>query len=498
MRALTLLCIGIFLLAGCTPSAPSPAEKTKVHDLKNGEWMQLTPQNVQKQIGDHTYDMYGYNKQIPGPLIKATQGDTIKVGVNNAIDRETTVHWHGIRLDNKFDGVPKLTQDPVKPGDSFTHDIHVPDEGIYWYHPHVREDIQQDLGLYGNLFVRPEDPDAYNPVNGEEFLIFDDIMTDYDGSMIPHGEEGPNYALMGRFGDVLLVNGETSYEKTVQRGSVLRFYLTNVASTRTFRFMIPETKMKLVGSDVGRYERDEWVDAVILGPAERYIVEVLFDEVGDRELLHASPLSVHTLGKVTVVDQEVDPSYRTQFETLRSYDDVSQDIEQFRKHFSRPVDKRLILDIEMMGAMAEMDHSHMMAHSEDGIEWEDLMPGMNEIMKNEDLQWKFIDEETGNVNMDIKWKFNVGDIVKVSIENKEEGSPHPMQHPIHFHGQRFLVLSMDGVPNQNLVWKDTVLIPMGQTAELLFDMSNPGKWMFHCHIAEHLSNGMMGMITVSP
>ena len=98
--------------------------------------------------------------------------------------------------------------------------------------------------------------------------------------------------------------------------------------------------------------------------------------------------------------------------------------------------------------------------------------------------------------MDIHWQFNVGDIKKIRITNLED-SPHPMQHPIHFHGQRFLVLSVDGKRSDNLVWKDTVLVPAGSTVELLFDMSNPGTWMMHCHIAEHLSNGMMGMFTVS-
>ena len=94
------------------------------------------------------------------------------------------------------------------------------------------------------------------------------------------------------------------------------------------------------------------------------------------------------------------------------------------------------------------------------------------------------------------WKFKVGDVVKVRIIN-EEDSAHPMQHPIHFHGQRFLVLSDNGVPNTNLVWKDTTLVPIGHEVDILFDISNPGEWMFHCHIAEHLSNGMMGMFKVS-
>ena len=79
----------------------------------------------------------------------------------------------------------------------------------------------------------------------------------------------------------------------------------------------------------------------------------------------------------------------------------------------------------------------------------------------------------------------------------DDRSPfHGMQHPIHLHGQRFLVLAVNGKQNQNPVWKDTVLVPAGSSVDILVDMSNPGSWMLHCHIAEHLSAGMMMHFTV--
>ena len=85
--------------------------------------------------------------------------------------------------------------------------------------------------------------------------------------------------------------------------------------------------------------------------------------------------------------------------------------------------------------------------------------------------------------------FKVGDKVKIRIFNDPSISD-PMQHPIHFHGQRFLVLEKDGVTSKNLVWKDTVLVPIDSYVEILLDITNPGKWMAHCHIAEHLTSGM--------
>ena len=144
-------------------------------------------------------------------------------------------------------------------------------------------------------------------------------------------------------------------------------------------------------------------------------------------------------------------------------------------------------DGTMMGGM-------MMSSGElpkDGIEWEDADMAMMNQMSNKDMtKWKIVDTKTGKVNIDIDWKFKQGDKVKIRITNDAK-SAHPMQHPIHFHGQRFLVLNENGTANDNFVWKDTVMVPAGQYVDILLDASNIGEWMAHCHIAEHLEAGMM-------
>lgn len=490
---------GKFLPAiGQDISSLPEAKEAEMMEVSDGDRITLNPTIVRKTINGKQFAMYGYNGQIPGPIIKAKQAATIIVDVTNKIDMDTTIHWHGIRLDNENDGVPDVTQEPIKPNGTFTYTVKLPDEGIYWYHPHVREDIQQDMGLYGNLLVTPENDNAYAPVNKEEVIVFDDLLLDSKGNPVPYGKDAANFPLMGRFGNLMLINGQPAemYGLEVPRGSVVRFYLTNVANTRTFRIRIDGGAMKLVGSDVGRYEREEWVDTITIAPAERYIVDVLFEDDGRYKITHESPLTSYDLGFVTVTSEDASPSYETAFQNLRENDDVIEDIDSFRQYFDAPIDRTLELDIEMNGAMGMMNHGMMMDHDESGIEWEDTMPGMNASMTSEDLDWSIIDKASGEKNMDIKWTAKVGDKVKVRIVNKED-SAHPMQHPIHFHGQRFLVLSDNGVPNDNLVWKDTVLVPTGHTVDILFDMTNPGDWMFHCHIAEHLTDGMMGMFTVS-
>jgi FtsP/CotA-like multicopper oxidase with cupredoxin domain len=130
------------------------------------------------------------------------------------------------------------------------------------------------------------------------------------------------------------------------------------------------------------------------------------------------------------------------------------------------------------------------SNSSDGIEWEDQMGSMSAQMTAAMAGWTITDKETGNTYDKINWSFKQGAYVKIRINNPNT-SMHPMQHPFHVHGQRFLVLSENGKPNTNMVWKDTVLLPAGTTTDILVEMSNPGQWMMHCHIAEHLESGMM-------
>src|SRR5262245_11866361 len=173
--------------AGVDPATLPEAKPREVKELKNGDTLDLKAQMVRRTINGKAFVMYGYNGQYPGPLIKVKQDATIIVRFSNAIDWASTVHWHGVRLENKSDGVPDLTQPEVKPGGTYTYTVHFPDAGIYWYHPHVREDIQQDMGLYGNMMVEPSEAGYYSPVNSEEVLMLDDLLFDGD-KLVPYGK----------------------------------------------------------------------------------------------------------------------------------------------------------------------------------------------------------------------------------------------------------------------------------------------------------------------
>jgi len=492
--------VGAFLPGfGMDVSMYPEAKPSEIIDMADGDTLHMDASLVRRTIDGREYVMMAYGGMYPGPLIRADRGSKVIVEFTNNIDMPTTVHWHGLRLDNAFDGIPGLTQDPVETGESFTYELKFPDTGMYWYHPHMREDVQQDLGLYGNMLVDPTEEGYYAPVNREVPLILDDILVDANG-LFPYGEEAPTHALMGRFGNVMLVNGITDYNLDNQAGDVVRFYLTNVANTRTFNVTFDGARIKVIADDVSKLEREQFVSSVIIAPAERYIVDVYFDEARTYNIANAIQAidhfrgifvpEIHQLGTVTA-SGKASEDYAEAFAEARTNEDTIADIDGFRRYFDKAPDHNLRLTIEtkdlhpMTMRMMEVDTLYFPP-----IEWSEGMPMMNWLSTGDEARWVLLDEDTGKKSMDINWQWEVGDVVKIRVFN-DPSSFHPMNHPFHVHGQRFVVTHIDGVENRNMGWKDTTIIPVGSTIDILVDVTNPGKWMAHCHIAEHLHAGMM-------
>jgi FtsP/CotA-like multicopper oxidase with cupredoxin domain len=343
---------------------------------------------------------------------------------------------------------------------------------------------------------------------------------------------------------------------TASHNEVVRFFLTDTANTRVFNVGIRGARMKRVGGDSGHYEREEFVDSVVIAPSERTVVDVLFDQVGEAVVEHRTPGRTYALARVLVTDQGAIPDLSASFDKLRTSADMQIVREQIAPDLEREPDKRLALVAVMdMGEpvvpsgatlvyycpmhadviqdepgkcpvcgmkllaraasdAAPSEHHHHppggdaepASHSDAapaqsfpaGIEWEDDMVEVNRMTTPANMHWKLIDRTSGAEGMAIDWRFRVGDRVKIRILN-EMDSDHPMHHPFHIHGAgRFLILTRDGVVEPNLVWKDTVLVPTGQTVDILLEVTNPGLWMAHCHIAEHHESGMMFNFVVEP
>jgi FtsP/CotA-like multicopper oxidase with cupredoxin domain len=608
--------------AGLSASRP-----TEVVTLADGATYDLRIAPVAKRIGDATVRMLAYNGSIPGPTLKVRQGSEIAVEVVNEGDLEATVHWHGLRLENRFDGTHE-TQAPIPVGGRFTYRVTFPDPGVYWYHPHIREDYGQEMGLYGNVVVEPNHLDYWPPAHRELALTLDDVLLE-EGQIAPFSRTETTYAAMGRFGNVLLVAGEPDLRLSAKSGEVLRLFLTNTANTRVFKVKLPGARMKLVGGDSGRVEHEQFVEDVVVAPSERVVVDVLFDRRGELALEHHTPDRVYRLAAVTVDEERAEPSPSDQFARLRSDPELTAERQRLAGLLEAEPDKTLAFVAEMdfdepegpvvyacpmhpdvvqgepgrcphcgmtllakpvatsyacpmhpdvvqdepgrcprcgmkllavpatpttylcpmhpdvasheqghcpqcgmkllpagLAAQAGGEHHQAAldehagsAHAHDGeghehdaghehhghdhaaaggIEWEDDMVEINRITTPANMRWKLVDRTTGEANAAIGWQFRVGDRVKIRLVN-EMDSDHPMHHPFHIHGAgRFLILSRNGEVEPNLVWKDTVLVRTGEVVDILLDITNPGTWMAHCHIAEHHESGMMFSFNVSP
>lgn len=480
------------LLGSFSSLVPPNAQLVKVSQeimVKDGGYITLTASIVKQRIGNKIIKRLAYNGSIPGPQIKVAQGSTIKLKLVNNTDTDTTLHSHGVRLNFNFDGVPGVGQPAIKPGESFEYTLTFPDPGLYWYHPHIREDYAQELGLYGTYNVTPKDAQYYNQVDSEQNIVLDDINLNAAGLMPEFPLNDTNYALMGRFGNIMLANNDPDYTVTAQKSDVIRFFLTNAANTRTFRLRSPGIKIKKVGGDMGLYEKEAMVDEIILAPAERSIFEAYFSEQGNFIFQHVGSTKPVTIFKVNVKGGPSPGKFHSDFLKLRTIAPIASEMASVRKVYNKPPHHSIALSIDLPKAMAD-DMKHMNHGKPGPIEWDDPMESMNSAARSSAVKWNVIDIDTGKRNMAINWLFKKGELIKIRIFN-DPNSPHPMQHPIHFHGQRFAVLAEDGVINQNMVWKDTVLVKTGSTVDIAVEASNVGDWMSHCHIAEHLSSGMM-------
>jgi FtsP/CotA-like multicopper oxidase with cupredoxin domain len=411
--------------------------------------------------------------------------------------------------------------------------------------PHIREDYSQELGLYGNLLVVPSEPDYWPPVDRDLILTVDDLLVE-EGRIASFSRTETSYAAMGRFGNVFLTSGDPDLRLEARVGEVVRLWLTNTANTRVFNLAVPGARMKLVGGDSGRVEHQELIDQVVVAPSERVVVDVLVASPGELYLEHHTPQRTYRLATLAVAEDGRGSAAAEAFEVLRRAPELEAERWQLEHWLAAAPDKILAMVAQMDDPAAmpagagpvtyacpmhpevtstepgrcpkcgmkllavtpgtpaptgmdhdAMDHGAMNHGGGDGIEWEDDMVEVNRATTTATMHWRFLDRTDGADSPAIDWQFTVGDRVKLRLVN-ELDSDHPMHHPFHLHGAgRFLVLSRDGVVEPNLVWKDTVLVRTGQVVDILFDVSNPGLWMAHCHIAEHMQSGMMFSFNVT-
>jgi FtsP/CotA-like multicopper oxidase with cupredoxin domain len=392
---------------------------------------------------------------VPGPMIEANQGDTLIIHFENALEEGTTVHCHGPRLPNDMDGVP-MDGGMVLPGERFDYEFVVDDASTFWYHPHWKTDEQVERGLYGQLVVHG----AAVEQTQERFFMLDDVDLDEQGQL--RMELSELDTLMGRHGDLLLVNGRPNPIVSVNAGARQRWHFTNAANGRYYQLSLAGHTFTVIGTDGGLLQEPYSTDTLMLAPADRLDVLVeIAGAVGDE-------LALVTDHVDRGFDEPVEPT-RTVM-TLR-IDGVSDGAPP---SLDDVLPAAIIEPIAVDDSTAELQ----LRLGLDPTPFADT--GRPEYTVNGE-RWPFAPVIDGVV----------GEVAVWAIENTT-----PTPQPFHLHGTYFQVLDVDGVAAERLSLEDVVSVSAGSTLRFAVRYERAGNWMFHSHILEHAEGGMMRILNL--
>ena len=401
---------------------------------------------------------WAYNDTSPGPLIEAKVGDRVIVHFHNELDEPTSIHWHGLRIAADMDGG---AEGPVvAAGQSFDFAFDVPDAGMFWYHPHEDAHRQIERGLYGPILVRDdEEPD----VDVERVLVLDDVLIDDDGAIAPFSERDD---MLGRQGNLLLVDGIAHPTIAVRAGSIERWRLVNVANARYFDLELPGHELVLVGTDGGLLEQGVLIDRLLLAPGERADVLVRMSATpGTQAELHTLPYDRGDgMGHMGMDWGDVEDLLQLAYTNAAPLPERAMPQPRGRVE---PIRSTVGRDILVLGeGHGGCPHCDGPALTINGESWPDVTPIVARL----------------------------GDTRAWVLDNRSG-----MDHPFHLHGFRFQVLRGAGGGLPIAAWKDTVNVPAGEEVEIAVALDGfAGDWMYHCHILEHADAGMMGLLEVRP
>jgi FtsP/CotA-like multicopper oxidase with cupredoxin domain len=430
------------------------------HNQTKTNVMQQQPKTVEYLLEASAFDWevasgktvpaWGFNNQVPGPLLKAHKGDTLVVKVKNSLPEPTIVHWHGIRLPASMDGTDGV-QKPIQPGETFEYRFVVPDGGTFWYHSHHNETVQVERGLYGGIIIEEE---TALVTDAEKVFLIDDMKLTVDGQF-KHGGFIARWMERhdGRQGNTRLINGKEEPIIKMQAGQVERWHFINTSSARYFQFHLDGRPFKLIGTDGGFLEHPRTETELLLTPGERIDIVVGPFAAGERFPLESLAYNRTTFLKAkretfaTVIVGVPKPSMAFIPDTLRQIEPLApQDAEVTRR--------------------TKLSVSPSLKH---GIDFQ-----VNGVVH-------------ANDNPVIVGDLQVWEVANTSL----------MDHPFHLHGFFFQVLEENGKAPEYRAWKDTVnLKPKSKVKIAWMPDNRPGVWMYHCHILEHHAAGMMAHFEV--
>lgn len=399
-------------------------------------------------FGEPTTEVFAYNEQIPGPTIRAKLGDTLKITFKNELPQETTIHWHGVRVPNAMDGVPGVTQEAIKPGETFVYEFTPKDAGTFWYHPHVRTAEQMERGLYGLLIVEGNGTEQYNQ---DVSWVLDDWRLVEDNQINENFVTRHDLMHDGRWGNTITVNGSPSETLFMQPGERALIRIINTSNGRVYDLNFGSLEANIVAVDGMTTKEPVKANGFELSPGNRIDVDVKIPVDGYRNnytIRDQFTRYSNTLGNIRVEGETLemdDFSYPT-----------NTKIPDWTSALEYAPDKTYILNARQGGKY--------------GLEW--TINGK-----------AFPDYDPIELRHGV---FN-----KIRFVNESY-----RLHPMHLHGQFFKVIARNGVPVNEPYFRDTVLIKRQETVDIALVPLGKGSWANHCHILEHAEAGMMTIVDV--
>jgi len=397
-----------------------------------------------------TITAWGFNNQVPGPVLRAKKGDTLVVRVQNNLPETTMVHWHGIRLAATMDGTGEVQQ-PILPGESFEYRFTVPDAGTFWYHSHQNETVQMEKGMYGGIIVE----DDTDPVmDNERILVLDDMKLTSNNEFKQHGPVGRWIERHdGREGSTNLVNGKEALTLHMYAGQTERWRIVNAASARYFKLSLDGKPFKIIATDGGLLEYPRTETALLITPGERF--DIVVGPFNEWEVFSINSLPYD---RVTMLKAK-----------LQKYATVHV-IE--RKESIAALPEKLTEIKSLAPQDAEINRKVKLS----------VDPSLKSII---DFR---VNKEMHGLDKPVM----VGDLQVWEVSNSSL-----MDHPFHLHGFFFQVLEENGKAIGYKAWKDTYNLKPRTKIKIAWMPDNrPGKWMYHCHIVEHHAAGMMANFEV--
>lgn len=410
--------------------------------------------------------IWGFDGQVPGPVLRVTRGHRVSCRFVNELPQASSIHWHGVRIDNAMDGVVGLTQAAVEPGAFFDIDFIAPDAGTYWYHSHHRTWEQMARGLYGALVVA--EPEGAPEADRDEPLLIDDWRLAGDAQIATGFGSLRDASHAGRIGNWITVNGDAGWSRDVGRFTRMRLRIVNTANARIFTLGVRGLEGWVVALDGMPLETPEVLDTLVLAPAQRadVIVDVVAD-AGDEAML-------------------------TSLERDGGYVLCGFPVRGRARGARRPPPGPLPANgVPDLGDLATARHAELRMEGGAMGRLSGAMLGgrMHDrgALAAAGKVWAF----NGKAGMDEMPLLEArrGETVRITIIN-DTAWPHAM----HLHGHHFRQVSAKGGPGP---LRDTLLMDRGETASIAFVADNPGKWLLHCHMLEHAAAGMMTWLRVA-